>query len=111
MRYLVEFDHHKTGQPFTEDTARAFTERIIFPTLVRAQELVQQGRIVAGGPIAGRIALCFIVDVESAQQLDQLVYSLPIYTVADTRVTPLIEFGDRHADVEALFRRMTQAPA
>jgi hypothetical protein len=65
MKNLVEPDHHKTGQPFTEDTARAFVERIIFPTLARAEELVKQGRIVAGGPIAGRIALCFIADVES----------------------------------------------
>jgi len=108
MKYLVELDHHKTGQPFTEDTARAFVERIIFPTLARAKELVQEGRIVAGGPVAGRIALRFIADVESPQQLDQLVYSLPMYTVADTRVTPLIEFGDRHAHVEALFQRMTK---
>jgi hypothetical protein len=108
MKYLVELDHHKTGQPFTEETARAFTESIIFPTLARAKELVQQGRIVAGGPVAGQIALRFIAGVESPQQLDQLVYSLPMYTVADTRVTPLIEFGDRQAHVEALFQRMTR---
>jgi hypothetical protein len=108
MRYLVELDHHKSGQLFTEDTARAFTEGIIFPTLARAEQLVQEGRIVAGGPVAGRIALRFIADVESPQQLDQLVYSLPLYTVADTRVTPLIEFSDRRAHVEALFQQMTK---
>jgi hypothetical protein len=33
MRYLVELDYHKTGQPFNEDTAHTFTERTIFPTL------------------------------------------------------------------------------
>lgn len=49
-----------------------------------------------------------IVDVESTQQLNALVYSLPLYTVADTLVTPLIEFGDRRANVEALFQRMTK---
>jgi hypothetical protein len=43
MKYLVELDYHKTGQPFTEDTGRTFTERIILPTLARAKELVQQG--------------------------------------------------------------------
>ena len=42
------------------------------------------------------------------QQLDELVYSLPMYTVAETRVIPLIDFGDRRANVEALFRRMTK---
>lgn len=38
MKYLVELDYHKTGQPFTEDTGRTFTERIILPTLARAKE-------------------------------------------------------------------------
>ena len=108
MKYLVELDYHKTGQPFTEDTARIFTEHIIFPTLARAEQLVKEGRIVAGGPVAGRITLCFIADVDSPQQLDQLVYSLPLYTVADTQVTPLIEFKDRRAHVEALFQQMTK---
>ena len=108
MRYLVELDYHKTGQPFTLDTARAFTEGVIFPTLARAEQLVQEGRIVAGGPVAGQIALRFIADVDSPQQLDELVYSLPMYTVSDTRVTPLIEFSDRRAHVEALFRQMTK---
>ena len=49
MKFLVELDHPKTGQPFTEDTARAFIEGIIFPTLDKAEQLAQQGRIVAGG--------------------------------------------------------------
>ena len=108
MKFLVELDHLKTGQPFTEDTARVFIEGIIFPTLAKAEQLAQQGRIVAGGPVAGRIALRFIADVETTQQLDQLVSSLPLWTVADTRVTPLIEFSDRRAHILALLQRMTK---
>ena len=108
MKFLVELDHPKTGQPFTEDTARAFIEGIIFPTLDKAEQLAQQGRIVAGGPVAGRIALRFIADVETTQQLDQLVSSLPLWTVADTRVTPLIDFSDRRAHIQALLQRMTK---
>ena len=108
MKFLVELDHVKTGQPLTEDTARAFIEGIIFPTIARAEQLVQEGRIVAGGPVAGRIAIRFIADVETTQQLDQLVSSLPLWTVADTRVTPLIAFSDRRAHVQALLERMTK---
>ena len=106
MKFLVELDHIKTGQPFTEDTARAFIEGIIFPTLAKAEELAKQGRIVAGGPAAGRIALRFIADVETTQQLDQLISSLPLWTVSDTRVTPLIDFSDRRAHIQALLQRM-----
>ncbi len=104
MRFLVELDHVKTGQPFTEAAARAFIEGIIFPTLGRAEQLAQEGRIVAGGPVAGRIALRFIADVETVQQLDQIVFSLPLWTVAETRVTPLIDFSDRRAHVQAFLQ-------
>ena len=108
MKFLVELDHPKTGQPLTGETARAFVEGIIFPSLARAEQLVKEGRILAGGPVAGRIALRFIADVESAQQLDQLVTSIPLWTVAETRVTPLIEFSERRAHVQALLERMTK---
>jgi muconolactone delta-isomerase len=105
MRFLVELDHINTGRPFTEDTARAFIEGIIVPTLARAEQLAQEGRIVAGGAVAGRVALRFIADVETSQQLDRIVASLPLWTVADTRVTPLIDFGDRRAGVRTLLQR------
>jgi muconolactone delta-isomerase len=104
MKFLVELDHPKTGQPLTGEAARAFIKGVIFPTLDRAEELVQEGRILAGGPVAGRISLRFIVDVESARQLDQLVTSIPLWSVADTRVTPLIEFGERRAHAQALLQ-------
>lgn len=106
MKYLVELDHIKTGLQFTEDTARTFIENIIFPTIAKAEQLIQQGRIVAGGPVAGRIAIRFIADVETTQQLDQLVSSLPLWMVADTRVTPLIDFSDRRAHIQALLEGM-----
>jgi hypothetical protein len=55
LKYLVQLDYHKTGQPFTEDTARTFTERIIFPTLARAEQLVKEGRIITGGLWPGEL--------------------------------------------------------
>lgn len=39
MKFLVELDHVKTCQPFTEDTERSFIESIIFPTLDKAEQL------------------------------------------------------------------------
>ncbi len=108
MKFLVEIDHVKTGQPLTPETARSFIEGIIFPTIARAEQLVQEGRIVAGGPVAGRIAVRFIAEVETAQELDRLVSSLPLWTVAETRVTPLIDFKDRRAHIEALLQRLTK---
>jgi muconolactone delta-isomerase len=106
MKFLVEIDHPKTGQPLSADAARAFVTNVILPTLARAEQLVQEGRILAGGPVAGRIALRFVVDVESNKRLDQLVSRIPLWAIAETRVTPLIAFSDRQAHVEALLESL-----
>ena len=104
MKFLVELDQPMSGQPLSAEAERAFVERVVFPTLDRAEQLVREGCILAGGPVAGRVALRFVVDVESAQQLDLLITSLPLWTVAHTRVTPLIEFSDRRAHVSTLLQ-------
>jgi muconolactone delta-isomerase len=108
MKFLIELDHPKTGQLLSDDAARTFIEEVIFPTLARAEKLFADGHILAGGPVAGRIALRFIVDVDSALQLDQLVTSLPLWAIAETRVTALIEFGDRRGHVKALLQLKAQ---
>jgi len=105
MKFLVEIDHPKTGQPVSAEASRGFIESIIFPTLAKAEQLVKEGVILAGGPVAGRIALRFIAQVESPQQIDQLVTSIPLWAISETRVTPLIEFGERRTHVEALLER------
>jgi len=107
MKFLVEMDHPKTGQWLNDAAAHAFIEEVVFPTLDRAETLVQQGCILAGGPVAGAIGLRFIVEVESAQHLDELVSSIPLWSVAYTRVTALIEFSDRRPHVQALLQRRT----
>jgi muconolactone delta-isomerase len=104
MKFLVEMDHSKTGQRLNDAAARAFVDEVIFPTLDRAQSLVEQGCILAGGPVAGSIALRFIAEVESTQHLDELVSSIALSSVAYTRVTALIEFGDRRPHVQALLQ-------
>lgn len=108
MKFLVEIDHPKTGQPPAEATTRAFINDVILPTLAKAEQMVKEGRIVAGGPVAGRIALRFIADVESAVHLDELLTSLPLWAISDTRVTALIEFNDRRGHVQAILKRLSQ---
>ena len=105
MKFLVELDHPKTGQWLNAAAARAFVEEVVFPSLERAEALVSQGCILAGGPVAGSIALRFIAEVELAQHLDELVASIPLWSVAYTRVTPLIEFSDRRPHLQALLQQ------
>lgn len=107
MKFLVEIDRPNPGFPMTNEAARTFMDSVILPTLGRGEQLAKEGFIVAGGPVAGRIALRFIVDVESAARLDDLLTSIPLWGVAETCVTPLIEFSDRRAHVLTLLRHVT----
>ena len=94
MLFLVELDHVKSGWPLPPEAGQTFIEQVILPTLARAEELVAEKKIVAGGPVLGRIALRLIVEVESPQEVDQLVSSLPIWPLAESKVTPLVGFEE-----------------
>ena len=56
MLFLVELDHVKSGRLSTPETGRAFIEKVIFPTLARAEQLVEERKILSGGPVLGRCA-------------------------------------------------------
>ncbi len=105
MLFLIELDHVKSGQPLTPEAGRTFIEQIILPTLARAEQLTKEKKIVAGGPVAGRIAIRFIVESDSLQDVDRIVSSLPIWPVAETQVTPLIAFADRRNTVQVLLEK------
>jgi muconolactone delta-isomerase len=102
MLFLVELDQVKPGGIPTVESSRVFIEQIIFPTIARAEQLVAEKKILAGGPVAGRVALRLIVEAASPQEVDQIVTSLPLGPAAETRVTPLVAFADRRKQVQAL---------
>lgn len=111
MLFLVELDHVKSGLPLPPEGGRDFIEQVILPTLARAEELVDEEKIVAGGPVLGRIALRFIIEVDTMQEVDQLVSSLPIWPLAESRVTPLVGFADRRNSVRAILERLKSRTA
>jgi muconolactone delta-isomerase len=106
MIFLVELDHVKSGLTLTPEAGRTFIERVIFPTLARAEKLVEEKKILAGGAVAGRISLRFIIEADSIEEIDRLVSSLPLWTVAETRVTPLITVAERRSHVGALLENL-----
>lgn len=102
MLFLVDLDHVKSGPPPTPEAGRAFIEQVIFPTLARAEQLAAEKKIIAGGPVAGRVGLRLMIDAESLEQVDRIVSSLPIWIQAETWITPLITFAERRDHVQAL---------
>ncbi|HYU42930.1 MAG TPA: muconolactone Delta-isomerase family protein [Vicinamibacteria bacterium] len=109
MLFLVELDHVKSAVATTPEAARAFVEQVIFPTLARAERLVTEKKILSGGAVAGRIALRFVMEADSAEHVDRLVTSLPIWPLAETRVTPLITLAERREHVKALLESLPAA--
>jgi len=108
MLFLIELDHVKSGTMLGPEAGQAFIEKIIFPTLTRAEELVKEEKILAGGTVLGRVALRFIAQADSLQEMDLIISSLPIWTVAETRVTPLIGLDDRRSHVQKLLERVQE---
>ena len=106
MLFLIELDHVKQDTVPTPETGRTFIEQIIFPTLARAEELVKAKKILAGGPVLGRVALRLIVEAASLSDVDKIITSLPIWPLAETRVTPLIAFSERRQHAEALLESL-----
>jgi len=106
MLFLVELDHVKSGMMPTPEASRTFIEQIIMPTLACAEQLVAEKKILVGGPVAGRIALRLIAEANSLQEVDQIITSLPLWTVSETRVTPLIAFADRRTHVQMLLDKL-----
>lgn len=70
-------------------------EQIVRPTLEICVRWKEENRILAGGPVAGSSKLVFVIKEESAGELDLRLMTLPLWSVGQPSVTPLIEFEER----------------
>src|SRR5260370_2728040 len=104
MQYLVEMKL-VTGRPTTPEDGMTFIEQVIFPSLEMCKKLQEQKKILAGGPISGTIELAMIVEAGSALELDDLIETLPVWSLTETSVTPLPTFEDR---IKAIRPRLGQ---
>lgn len=95
MKYLVQMKLTSSGRPATPEEGVAFIEQIILPTLELCKTLEAEKKIIAGGVVSGSIALSLLVRAESAQEVDDLVTSLPVWPRMETTVTPLNSFEGR----------------
>ncbi len=106
MLFLVELDHVESSTVPSPDAGRGFIEQVIFPTLARLDQLVADKTLVSGGPVAGRVALRLMIEAESSEHVDRVVTSLPLWAVAETRVTPLVTVSQRRDHVKKVLERL-----
>jgi len=71
----------------------ACIEQLILPSLEACETLVEAKKIRAGGPAVGAIRRILMVSADSAQELDELVSSLPLWPRMETTMVPLTTFG------------------
>ena len=95
MQYLVQMKLVASDRPITPEEGAAFIEQVIFPTLELCKKLQGEKKILAGGAVSGTIGLAIIVEGESAQEVDALITSLPVWPRMETDVTPLTTFEGR----------------
>ena len=97
MQYLVQMKVADSARPRSPQESITFIERYVFPTLEVCDKLLEEKKIVAGGPLGGAIALALVVRAESIQELDEVLESLPIWPLMETTVIPLTSFEGRRA--------------
>lgn len=79
-------------------------------TLERLEELTRLGTVLAAGVYAGSMGMCFTVEVESNNELHQLVSSLPTFVEAEWRTVPLVGITDDIAVTRAALEHFGGAP-
>jgi muconolactone delta-isomerase len=95
VQYLVEMKLVPQGRPTTREQGAAFVEQYILPTLELCKKLRDEKKILAGGPKSGAIELAFVVNADSARELDDIVTGLPVWPLMETQITPLTTFEGR----------------
>ena len=95
MQYLVQMKLADSVRPRNPEETIAFIKQYVFPTLDVCDKLLEEKKIVAGGPLGGAIALAVVVTAESVQELDDIIESVPVWPLMETTVTPLTTFAGR----------------
>ena len=106
MQYLVEMRLAAHSRPNTPQEGATFIEGYVFPTLEMCKKLEEEKKILAGGLMSGTIGIALILKAESAQELDGLVSSLPVWPLMETTVTPLTTFDGRIAALRPRLERL-----
>ena len=95
MQYLVQMKLADSVRPKSPDESIAFINQYVFPTLDVCEKLLEEKKIIAGGPLSGAIALALVAKAESIQELDHILESLPLWPMMQTTVIPLTTFAGR----------------
>jgi hypothetical protein len=106
MQYLVTMEYVEPGPLFSPQQLGQMVEQTVLPSFDVLAALTVDGKIVAGGVLAGTRTATFIIEAASNDELDQLLEGIPFWGVMKTSVAPLQEFAKRAANDRALLERI-----
>ena len=112
MQYLVTGEFVDPGPLLPPDQLAGMIRQLVLPSHDALTNLKAEGKLLAGGYAVGERAAAFIFDVDSNEELDNLLQNLPFWGVVKFKVTPLQDIeGRREGDrqqVEQIEQMMQQ---
>ena len=93
--YLVKGEYVDPGPLLPPDQLTGLLENLIFPSFEAMMKLEKEKKILAGGLLAGKRAVAFILEAKSNEEASQLVHDLPFWGILKWEVTPLERFDFR----------------
>ncbi len=109
MQYLVTMEFVEPGPLLAPQQLGQMVEQTILPSFDALVALQAEGKLVAGGVLAGTRSARFVVETAGNDELDQLLEGLPFWAVMKTSVAPLQAFAKRAANDRALLARIKAA--
>jgi muconolactone delta-isomerase len=106
MQYLIEMKLSGSARPKDPEDGILLIEQYILPSLEICRKWQAEGKLLAGGPVSASIQLAIMLEVESVQELDALVESLPLWPLMETSVTPLTTFEGRIHAVQSKLKQL-----
>ena len=110
MRFLVKGEWVETGAVLPAEQFAPLIEHVVLPSLEQWDQWEQQGKS-RGGVLAGQRAGVFLLEAESAEEVGQLLTSLPFWGYIKWDVIPLQSVRstiERERGVVAAMRGATQ---
>ena len=106
MQYLVTMEFVEPGPLFAAQQLGQMVEQTILPSFELLAAWQTEGKVVAGGVLAGTRTATFILEAASTDELDQLLEGIPWWGVMKTTVASLQAFAKRAANDRALLERI-----
>ena len=95
VQYLVTQEYVDPGPLLPPAQLVGIMRMAVLPGHEAMENLRSEGKILAGGFPVGERAIAFILEADSPEEVDSLLYGVPFWGVTKTKVAPLQDWDSR----------------